>query len=174
MSDPQVDPAQESWKYEQNRAMAERNHDMVTDYGNRVNGAVAETSHNTLRALIIINGGAAITVLAFIGQIVSSDKLKVSATLADVTTPIIWFAIGVALAVVGSGAAYFTNYSLAVRTSAMTHHYDRPYIRPTKKSKYWQIGAIVFQIIAVLAASASLGFFVYGMFEVQKAVWLLH
>lgn len=61
----------------------------------------------TLRMAMLINGGAAISVLAFIGGLASRDKVPRQAITQTAPT-IVWFASGVA-ATLSMGLAYFTN-----------------------------------------------------------------
>ena len=60
----------EKWKYDLNIKAAERAHDAEEEYGFRTNEATINAANFVLRALLIINGGAAIALLAFIGNLV--------------------------------------------------------------------------------------------------------
>lgn len=53
---------------------------------------------------------------------------------------------------------------------------DAPLVRvsETTASKRWLRIAIGFQIAAIVIAFASLGFFVFGMFEMRDAITALH
>jgi hypothetical protein len=57
------------WKYELNREDAKRAHDSNRDFHTYVNKIAMENANLALRTLVIINGGAAIAVLGFLGAI---------------------------------------------------------------------------------------------------------
>lgn len=58
---------------------AERAHDTVTDFASKTNTAAVEAANLALRTAMLINGGAAISVLAFIGGLASRDKVSLQA-----------------------------------------------------------------------------------------------
>lgn len=173
MANQPNDHEYEKWKYEQNRIMAERAHDAAREFASNSNDAAIASGNHTLRALIIINGGAAIAVLAFIGQIVSGNA-ELGEKLSDLTAPLSWFAWGVALATLSVGLSYLTNYCNASAATKHDMHYEPPYVRKTSSSDHWTKATVCFQIIAIIAAIISLVFFIFGMVEVSDAVNLLN
>jgi hypothetical protein len=104
------------------------------------------------------------------GHLVSADKTKFITKLAELTSPLMWFAWGVALATLAIGLSYLTNYSIAARSFFKSRHYEHPYIRGTAVSKRWTIIAGVFQGAAVILALASLGLFISGMVEIRDVI----
>ena len=78
MPNPPPDLEHKKWTYEQNRAVAERAHDAQRKFTHVTNKAAIEASNHALRALILINGGAAIAMLAFIGNFVSNNQREVA------------------------------------------------------------------------------------------------
>jgi hypothetical protein len=171
--DKSSDFEKEKWRYEQNRSIAERAHDHQKEFGNKANAAAVSSGANAVRALLVINGGAAVAVLAFIAQVAGLDGAKYSNKLSELTAPLAWFAWGVALAAFGTGAAYFTNYCIGAASFRMQRHYEHPYLRPTASSKRWRIAAIVFQVLAVLAGVGSLVMFLFGMNEIRAVIGTL-
>lgn len=158
------------WEYEQNRTLAERAHDQENTFIHKLNDAAILTGNHTLRALIIINGGAAIALLAFIGHLISVQNGVFSKSLGELTAPLIWFAWGVALATVSMGFSYVTNYSYSSHASRKSKHYQAPYIRETLSSKRWLRFGFIFQIFAVLTAIVSIYLFVSGMVEIRDVI----
>jgi hypothetical protein len=59
--------------------------------------------------LIVINGGAAIAILTFLGGVASKEKIDFT-KVGAVADTIRYFATGVALALVGMVLSYFTNF----------------------------------------------------------------
>ncbi|MPY76557.1 MAG: hypothetical protein GEU87_20150 [Alphaproteobacteria bacterium] len=166
--------ARARWDYEQKRALAERVHDQELDFMYRANEAAVTAGNHVMRALVIINGGAAVAMLAFIGHLISADKIKFMAKLAELTSPLIWFASGVASAAVGIGFAYFVNYCIGAASSAKSRHYEHPYIRETTASVRWGRATYVLQILSMLSGVGSLLLFVLGMLEIRNVVAALH
>ncbi len=88
-------------------------------YGARVNfhlelfKSVIESGHAALRSLFLLNGGAAVAVLALVGH------LSTSATTAPhvnkFACPLLWFAVGLALAATASGFTYLVQRAFAAR-----------------------------------------------------------
>lgn len=161
------------WKYEQNRSLAEREHDREKEFGSKANDAAITTGANAVRALLIINGGAAVAMLAFIAQIAGKDGAKYSTNLGQLTAPLTWFAWGVFLAAFGTGAAYFTNYCIGAMSFGKERNYAQPFIRGTKASKGWWKAALAFQALAVLAGIGSLVMFLYGMNDIRTVIGTL-
>jgi membrane protein YqaA with SNARE-associated domain len=126
--------------------------------------------NNALRALIIINGGAAVAMLAFIGHLVSAGNGKLILTLPLLTAPLEWFGWGVALATLGTGFGYLTNFSLGRASGEKKFSYRYPYVAETEKSRKARKFVVGFQWCAMIATGVSLYSFVYGMIEIQAAV----
>jgi hypothetical protein len=160
------------WQHEQNMRAAERTHDVTTEFAAKTNTAAIEAAYLALRTAMLINGGAAISVLAFIGGLASRDRVSLQAITQTAGT-LIWFASGVALATLSMGFAYFTNLSIAQAASVRERTFEHPYLKETDKSRFYNRAAEVFRWLTVIAAVASLGLFICGMLAVKCAVSLL-
>lgn len=170
VTEQQPDPDYTRWKSEQNRQIAERHHDKETEFARGGNQAAVENANIALRTLVLINGGAAVAVLAFLGGIVQTNTAELLDDLDNLTLPVVWFAWGVALAAFGIGLAYFTNYCITCSISRREHNYEHPYVVETQKSRHWGRWGIFFQVLAVMAAFGSLGCFLTGMYSVRAAL----
>lgn len=160
----------EKWKYDLDRDSAIRAHDQENDFFNRVNEAAIANANLAIRALIIINGGAAIATLAFISRIVSTNDGKLVDKIPELTAPLTCFAWGVALATLATALAYFTNYSITSSSHNRKRIYDPPYVCATAASKRWLRFASGFQAAAIFSALASLFYFVSGMLKIQDVI----
>jgi hypothetical protein len=170
VTNQQPDPDYVRWKFEQDRRLAERHHDKETDFASRSNQAAVENANIALRTLVLINGGAAVAVLAFLGGIVQTNTAELLDDLDDLTLPVVWFAWGVALAALGICLAYLTNYCITSSIWNRKHNYERPYVVETPKSQCWSRWAIFIQVLAMIVALGSLGCFLTGMYAVQAAL----
>src|SRR5688500_9984682 len=90
---------------------AERAHDKDDDSWHKSNDATISSATVALRTAVLINGGAAIAMLAFIGGLLRDSKLPLATTISQLTAPLIWFALGVVAATLAMGCMYLINFS---------------------------------------------------------------
>ncbi len=160
----------QKWVHELGREDAHRAHDQNSQFTDKLNEATVKSGDAALRAALLINGGAAVSVLAFIGGMVSQNRIRVS-QLADVAGSLMLFAYGVAFAVAGLALSYFTNYATVGHAASMTKHWEHPYVRPNEPSTgRWARLKGFFHILAVVAGLLSLALFIFGMFDVRDAI----
>ena len=136
------------------------------DHGKVANEQAVANANATLRSLLLINGGAAVALLAFIGSLISSDEVQLAPSIDMLTAPLMWFAWGVSASVLGMAFAYITNYSISGHAFAL-------YREDPKAEKKWLRIAIPFQVAAILVAIASLSCFVLGILAIRTAVTAL-
>jgi hypothetical protein len=153
----------QKWALEQNTKAAERAHDKSEEFVRQVNEAVISGGNLALRTAMLINGGAAVALLTFVGGLPADQKRAVAATLG-------WFAWGVAAAVAGLALAYFTNYCIAVQERSKKWIYQPPYIQDGTTTKRWGKVIRLFRTLAILVGLSSLVLFIVGMFFVRAAL----
>ena len=95
----------QKWLHEMMQRDAHREHDKVTEFHRAVNEAAIRGGDAALRAAMLINGGAAVSVLAFIGGLAAQSRIKLD-QLNMVANSLGWFAGGVAAAAAAMGCAY--------------------------------------------------------------------
>jgi hypothetical protein len=154
---------------ETKRQDALRAHDQSRRYSEATNEAIIKQGEVAIRTVMLINGGAAVSVLAFIGALVREDGLTLK-EVTGVSTSLLWFAAGVAMAAWALALSYFTNFCRAGSESSKTCTWERPYIIDNKQSQWWlwwanrfHVGAIVWGVLSLLA-------FVVGAFVVHNAI----
>jgi hypothetical protein len=157
LSNPQP-PAQPPF----DREDACRAHDKLDDYQTYVDQAAIKAGEFALRMSLLINGGAAIALLTFIGNLGKDKKL-----FADT---LVWFASGVALAVSALALSYFTNLFTAGMAGSRLRTWQHPYIQPGPTTSRYTILRWVFHVAAILFGLASLAAFVCGMLRVRDAL----
>lgn len=167
MTEPQPEDAK--WVHGLNREDAHRAHDKSEEFHSYVNKAAIETANLSLRTLVIINGGAAIAVLTFLGGIASKDKIDV-VKVGTVAGTLRWFALGVGLAVTAMGLTYLTNFALAGIVSSQNRAWAHPYVSDGPKTARWRCINRALHISATLVAFGSLVLFLVGMFAASDAV----
>jgi hypothetical protein len=160
--------------YKRNREDAHRAHDQQHVLVEYLNKGAMDSGTAALRALILINGGAAAATLAFLGGLIGQGRIKVDEHFYDVTRSLLWFATGVALAAFALGLAYLTNASAASAAASYQKTWVHPYIEGTAASKRWNWARVIFQLLAIACALASVLVFVGGMWSVRGAIITLN
>ena len=165
-----TNPEHEKWKYDQNMRAAEQAHQRNFDFAMKLNESVINNSNIALRTALIINGGAAIALLSFIGSLHTNDPAAPNRDYSHLTAPLLWFAWGVALAGGAIALAYFTNYSILSSAVRKDVNYEHPYVHSNKVSKRWLIGGYLCQGLAIITGISSLVVFVVGMLQIRTAI----
>ena len=153
--------------YEIGREEALRAHDAETEFWKQSNQAAIDSGTLAIKTAFLINGGAAVAMLAFMGTIGGQGRIS-DGDLHILASCLIWFASGVAFAGISTAAAYFTNLYTAAGSSSRERIWDHPYLKPAKCK--WVVLRLTFLSAAVLAGAISLSLFVYGMADVRHAV----
>ena len=148
---------------EQNAEVAQRAHDRSNAFARQINEAAINAANLTLRMVLLVNGGAAVALLTFIGSLPGEQKRAVAATLD-------WFAWGVAAALAGLACAYFTNHGLAVQERSKAFTDVPPYVIDGANTKRWRSVVLVFRVLAIIVGSASVLLFLVGMLSVRVAL----
>jgi hypothetical protein len=151
------------------REDAHRAHDNSTAFHTYVNQATIESANIALKTLIVINGGAAIAVLTFLGGVASKDKIDF-ANVAPVAMTIRYFAAGVALTLAAMAFSYLTNYLMAGVELSRLKTYVHPYVTEgpnTANHRWWNR---LFHILSFGFALASLVLFLIGMYVASDKI----
>jgi hypothetical protein len=157
------------WHEENIRQDAQRAHDRIADFANSTNEAAIKAADSALRAAILINGGAAVSILAFIGGLAAQDRIKI-AQLHDVASSLLLFAFGVASAVVAMALSYCVNYITASHANSFVHSWKHPYLRVGERTARLATAKSAFHVAALAVGVMSLVFFVWGMLDVYASI----
>lgn len=140
-------------KYESNFALLrtahERNlthYNAQQQYSLEMLRSVTTYGQEALKSAILINGSAAVALLAFIGNIwiKSTGQLSVH----SITKAIVLFAFGVVTAAIGTGTTYVTQYCY---------------------SKKWEKTAILFHIVTIIVVLVAYALFCFGSYDAYSA-----
>lgn len=132
------------------------------DFVLKANQQAVDLSNIAMRTLILVNGGAAVAMLAFIGSLVGDNSLTSSNDIAELTTPLLWFGWGVGMAAFTMFFAYFTNYATAEHATVVD--------TDDAQSKRYGILKVAMHVAAMLSAFSSLALFILGMYRVTGAI----
>ncbi len=108
--------------------------------------SVIATGQTALKSALLINGGAAVALLAFIGNVWVKGTSQ--AAVNSLTSSIASFSFGVLLAAIASGTTYLTQYG---------HHHK------------WGKLAVAFHVITVALVLASYVLFALGTYNAYSA-----
>lgn len=148
-------------QYELDRATAEAAHSRQIAYGNQLTGIAAESGENAIKAGAVINGGAAIALLALLGSVHKDLPTAVLAKqqLADC---FLLYSSGVFLSAFASSIAYLTNtfYARSMQSIQMT--YDHPYLVDTRASRVFNFLGQGFNYLAMAVVLLSYAAFGYS------------
>jgi hypothetical protein len=159
----------EKWKLEQGREEAHRAHDRMSDYFEHVNESSIKVADGVLKACLLINGGAAVSVLAFIGGLVSKELISVS-QLAPVADSLVLFALGVVAAVAGMGLSYFVHYASGTHVNSMQKIWVYPWVIPGKYTSCLAFLKATLHLVAVIVATGSITLFALGIYSVRNSI----
>ena len=148
-------------------------HSRAAAWRESLNGHTAESSNQAIKAAGIINGGAAVALLALIGNMVDKDA---TATISGevIGFSLIIFVAGIAASAFASGGAYFTNYLYVAASSRRIWDYKHPYVHDTRGSRICAWTGGLFHVVSVILVLFSYGFFVYGAYvsrDLVTAAW---
>jgi hypothetical protein len=121
--------------------------------------ATVNSGTAAVKTALLINGGAAAAVLAFIGGLANDGRVAAT-DIHIIADGLVWFGIGVLGAAVSMGLAYFANRAIL----------ETVY----NNSRLWKITSAGFQVATVLAVVGSLVVFVLGLWEIRAAIGKLH
>jgi hypothetical protein len=154
---------------ELSRELRSREHDRLNTILEKSEEATLRSAENSIRIVLLINGGAAVSVLAFAGSLASKDRVTAD-QLFRVAEGLVWFAWRVASSALTSFLSYLTNISYNFATGAKLRQPAFPYVVPTRQSVVWLRIGRIFHGLALLTALGSPILFAIGMYEVRDAI----
>ncbi|WP_137044595.1 hypothetical protein [Pseudolabrys sp. FHR47] len=149
------------------REDALRAHDAESEFWTQVNQGALDGGTLAIKTAFLINGGAALAVLGFIGAVAGQGRIG-DADVQNITSALMWFTSGVALAGFSTGAAYFTNLATAAMSSSKKRLWEHPYLGPPDRC--YTMLRTLFLAVAVIAGIGSMCLFVGGMIDVKHSV----
>jgi hypothetical protein len=122
-----------------------------------------------LRNLLLINGGAAVAILAFMGSVISKDAGS-HKIIGDIAGGLTYFASGVIASVTALGLTYFVHFATGLAAASQKAVWEHPYIVPGKHTAWLARLKIGLHILAVALAVLSAVLFVISLLAVKNAV----
>lgn len=147
--------------------LAIKAHESEERFWYQANQAAIDSGAAAIKTFFLLNGGAAIALLAFIGALTAPGRLT-DGDFLKVANALVWFTVGVGASAGSAGAAYLTNYFTAAASSSRTRKWDWPYLEKPKSRWVFLRGLCL--TVAVAFGFGALGAFGVGMWEVKGAV----
>jgi hypothetical protein len=140
---------------ENGRDNAKRSHDRLAAFVTQINEASVKSGETAIRSALLMNGGAAVSVLAFLGGLASRDFLTAK-QLGDISSSLIWFATGVAVAGAALAFSYFTNFTQVRIENSRLLVWEHPYVTDGPETKKWQRYNLICHWLAVVTGVLAL------------------
>jgi hypothetical protein len=128
---------------------------------------VIKDAQAAIQTAILVNGGAALSVLAFVGTLAGPDHVGLD-RLGGVIFSLIFFAAGVAAGGLCSLLAYVTNRSILEEAATMRRTANG--LEETDQSKRWKRIAKWANWIAVVSGLVALAVFVAGVVSIYLSL----
>ena len=153
----------------ENMDEARRAHDRLDEFAQSINDSAIKSADAVLRNCLLINGGAAVAILAFMGAVISKDAGS-HKIIGDIAGSLTYFAWGVIASVVALGLSYIVHFLTYKTATSQKKVWEYPYIVPGKDTAWWGRLKITLHLLAVALAVLSAVLFVIGLFAVKHAV----
>ena len=153
----------------ENMEQARRAHDSLDEFSLSINDSSIKSADVMLRNCLLINGGAAVAILAFMGTVISKDAGS-HKIIGDIAGGLTYFAWGVIASVVALGLSYIVHFLTYKTATSQKKVWDHPYVVPGKHTAWWGGLKIMLHLLAVALAVVSAVLFVIGLFAVKHAV----
>ena len=151
---------------------ARRAHDRNEDFYLTIDESTIKSADAALRTLLLINGGAAVAVLAFAGAVVSKGTSN-HQIVAHISRSLAYFAWGVVIAAVALCVTYLVHFATGWHTISHLRVWDYPYVIPGKRTMLAAKVKRGLHLLAILLAVASVVVFICGLITVGRALTFL-
>lgn len=152
------------------RRDAERAHDSADRDLKDMNQSAINTGTFAIKMALLINGGAAVAMLTFLGNLVEPTSSPLKPQIKDLANSLSWFASGVGTGALSATFAYFANYFAAEQFGSVAKFWDHPFVRETAAAPYWYRCRLVAQWLATICGVASAILFIIGILQVKDAI----
>ncbi len=138
--------------------------------------ATLEAGQSALRSTILINGGAAAALLAFLGNVLTKETRAVNVSIAGMRWALQLFVLGVFCSAAASAWRYFSSFSdsmLRVRYSQIESARENAVVgeAAVRSVRRWARFGIFSTVSAILFGLASIAVFIWGGIKAAQSIW---
>lgn len=152
----------QEWKLNHEHALAVHAHYRSTN--SQMLEAGLSFALEAIRTAVLVNGGAVVAMAAFIGATYNAPANEVEPVRLALLFPAFLFAIGVMMAGLASGCAYFTQLMYHAAAEEQSIHWQQPFVRETETSKAKTHWGIVWHVLGVVFVVGSYALLSVGLF----------
>jgi len=139
----------------------------------KANEAAVASGTATIRLVVLINGGAAVALLTFIGGLIQAGKIHSNSQLMGIAWPIGFFIAALAFAAVSMGCGYIVNFTNAAIIKSRKRYISPPFEEDTDDTRKLSSLSRSFVAVSVATATLSLAGFIVGMYEIYRSLSLI-
>ncbi len=128
--------------------------------------ASLESASRALQALVLVNGGAAVALVAFLGSLAAANipaNSPRAAYIGYAAEALVWSGKGLMIALVTLAIAYMVNMMAAEAHRSRRRTIEYPYVIDTPASSRWTIWSLSLNIVGVIYFFGSLWCTAAGM-----------
>lgn len=148
---------------ERNEANAKIAHETRLRSALAVDAPVITFAVEALKGAILVNGGTAGALLAFVGQ-------KGIQAQPGIGEAFYWFAFGLLFGALASAGSYITQFCYAVTVRSYICTWEYPYVQNTPGHRWWRAAGFAFHGLSIIVVSMSFGAAVRGFWVAAKAL----
>jgi hypothetical protein len=156
-------------EYDRNQRAAERAHDLANDLGKRLIEASTRDAQEAIKVVVLVNSGAAVAILAFIGTLASRKGITLG-NLKAVTQCLNWFTAGIICGMVAGACAYLCNNGYAAYFFAKDPVWEHPYVKENNRSIRTLRYARCLNWLGLFFVAIGLGLFIRGVYVAAHAI----
>ncbi|WP_243612917.1 hypothetical protein [Shimia aestuarii] len=135
-----------------------------------MNAAAVQYAEVTVKSLLLLNGGAAVSMLAFVGSISSGSSFSEGIDLGGVVSSLQWFAAGAGTAVLCAGFCYVVMFLQATLNFSYQRIWEHPFFAEGERTSKIVRLYKWFHILAVILSVGSLSMFAFGVCMIGRVV----
>ncbi|UWR79550.1 hypothetical protein K4K97_13185 [Phaeobacter inhibens] len=155
--------------YDLNIEYAKRAHDLNRQTSSEFSRAAIESANVTIRAFILVNGGAVVALLAFIGALEATEAGG-EAKIDELILPLLLFSFGVGSSIVTAALAYLVNMLDHDITNSVQLTWEHPYVQDDDDAERLRRRRQRFHKVAITIALITVFLFFAGVFTVANAI----
>ncbi|TCL09156.1 hypothetical protein BXY66_1201 [Shimia isoporae] len=148
--------------------LAKGKHDEWSSQIRYMNEAAVGFAEATVKALLLLNGGAAVAMLAFVANLGAANDSAID--LPSVVRSLVWYAGGAGFAVLTAGFCYVVMYLQATHAQSHEFKYAHPFVVEGPKTVGRRKLVNFFHVAALVIAVVSLASFIVGIWQVSSVI----
>lgn len=140
-----------------------------SSWAEQSNANAVKFAHEILRTLVVVNGGATIAMLSFIGGAVGDGHLTGDGP-TTLARPLMCFGWGIVITLAAMVGAYFTEGLTTLHAQEVEYAPDSPDAKTVALISKLGRRKVIVHVIAISLTTASVGAFLTGMYQLEASM----